>query len=51
MIDSVYTLAQLAGVDPDENEITGINIIQQRLIIYYKTKDGATTYVSKPYDL
>ena len=51
MVDPVYTLARLADVDPDENQITGINILEHRLIIYYKTKDGASEYVSKPYEL
>lgn len=51
MVDPVYTLARLAGIDPDENQITGINITQHRLIIYYNTKDGASEYVSKPYEL
>ena len=36
MIDPVYTLALLAGVDPDNNDLTGINIGNSSLTVYWK---------------
>ena len=36
MIDPVYTLALLAGVDPDKNDLTGINIGNSSLTVYWK---------------
>lgn len=51
MIDPVYTLASLAGVDPEENDITGIIIQDHRLIVYYKDKNGINHFISKEFDL
>ena len=51
MMDPVYTLARLAGIDPDEVDVSGITILQNRLIVYYKTESGAENYVSKKFDL
>lgn len=35
MIDPVYTLAQLAGVDPDNSEIHLIKIDKEKLMVIY----------------
>lgn len=35
MIDPVYTLARLAGIDPDINEIHLIKIDKEKLMVVY----------------
>lgn len=51
MVDPVYTLCNLAGVDPDENEITGIAIHSHNLIVWYIDANGVRRHVSKRYDI
>lgn len=51
MIDPVYTLAALAGVDVETCDITGILIQDKRLIIYYNDENGKGHFVSKGFDL
>lgn len=51
MIDPVYTLATIAGLDPEEVRITSINIGDHTLIVRYIDKDGVARHVSQPYDL
>lgn len=51
MIDPVYTLAALAGVDVENCDITGIVIQDKRLIVYYKDENGRSHFVSKAFDL
>lgn len=40
MIDPVYTLAQIAGVDPDRNILTSIMVLDHMLTIGYIDMDG-----------
>jgi hypothetical protein len=49
MVDPVYTLALLAGIDPEHNSITGINIQNNRLIVYYNEPNGNSNFISKEY--
>jgi len=51
MIDPVYTLALLAGVDPDENDIISIFIADKALVVRYRDPQGAYRHVTKPYNL
>ncbi len=51
MIDPVYTLALLAGVDPEINTITSISIQDQRLIVRYVDTNGKHDFSSVEYDL
>lgn len=51
MIDPVYTLVSLAGLDPDTTKIDGIAIQNKRLIVWYTDEQGASRHVSKEYDL
>lgn len=51
MIDPVYTLALLAGVDPEINTITSISIQDQRLIVRYTDENGKHDFSSVEYDL
>jgi hypothetical protein len=51
MIDPVYTLALLAGVDPELNTITSISIQDDRLIVRYTDKSGKHDFSSVAYDL
>ena len=50
MIDPVYTLVRLAGLDPDETEIHSISILDQHLIVRY-IENGNIKFVSQPYYL
>jgi hypothetical protein len=51
MIDPVYTLALLAGVDPEVNDITSISIQDQRLIVRYVDPNGKHYFSSVEYNL
>lgn len=51
MIDPVYTLALLAGVDPEINDITSISIQDQRLIVRYTDANGKHDFSSVEYNL
>jgi hypothetical protein len=51
MVDPIYTLCALAGIDTDDNDITGISIINNHMIIWYTDIDGAPRHVSKLYRL
>ena len=51
MIDPVYTLCNLVGVDPDTNDITGISIYGQNLIVWYIDPDGVRKTKSRRYEL
>lgn len=51
MVDPVYTLCNLAGVDPDENDITGIAIHGDNLIVWYIDPQGARRHKSLRYAL
>jgi hypothetical protein len=51
MVDPVYSLSVLAGIDPETNTITGINIQQNHLIVYYTNSNGSNMFVSKEYEL
>jgi hypothetical protein len=51
MIDPVYTLALLAGVDPELNTITSISIQDDRLIVRYTDENGKHDFSSVEYDL
>jgi hypothetical protein len=48
MIDPVYTLIRLAGLDPEEVELEGISILDNRLIVRY-IDNGSHRFVSVPY--
>ena len=51
MVDPVYSLSVLAGIDPETNTITGINIQHNHLIVYYTNSNGSNMFVSKEYEL
>jgi hypothetical protein len=51
MLDAVYTLSQLAGVDPDENDIISIFIADKALVVRYRDPQGAYRHITKPYNL
>jgi hypothetical protein len=50
MIDSVYTLARLVGLDPENIDIDSISIMDHRLIVRY-IESGNQKFVSLPYEL
>lgn len=50
MIDPVYTLIRLAGLDPEDIDLEGVSILDNRLIIRY-TDNGISRFVSVPYSL
>jgi hypothetical protein len=49
MVDSIYTLCALAGVDTNVNNITGISIVHNRIIIWYIDSVGTARHISKGY--
>jgi hypothetical protein len=51
MIDPIYTLCALAEVDTDVNNITGISIVHNRIIIWYIDSVGTARHISKGYSL
>ena len=51
MVDPIYTLCALAEVDTDVNNITGISIVHNRMIIWYIDSFGAVRHISKGYSL
>ena len=50
MIDPVYTLARLVGLEPEKIDIESIIIMSQRLIIRYSC-DGKSDFISVPYEV
>jgi hypothetical protein len=48
MIEPVYELVRLVGLDPEEIDIDSIFIADHRLIVRY-IKDGRQYFVSLPY--
>jgi hypothetical protein len=50
MIDPVYTLVRLVGLDPEEIEIDSISIMDHRLIVRY-LDNGNQHFVSMPYEV
>lgn len=50
MIDPVYTLVRLVGLDPESVDLEGISIMDNRLIIRY-VDNGAHRFVSIPYEV
>lgn len=51
MVDPVYTLALLAGVDPELNSIISIFIQDSRLIVRYTDENGKSDFSSVEYNL
>lgn len=51
MIDPIYTLAKLAGVDPDEVTITGISILDSYMMIWYNDEKNVPRHRTIKYDL
>jgi hypothetical protein len=51
MVDSIYTLCALAGVDTDVNNVTGISIVHNRIIVWYIDNLGTARHISKGYSL
>lgn len=51
MIDPIYTLCALAGVDTDVNNITGISINENHIIVWYIDSVGTARHTTKQYDL
>ena len=51
MVDPVYTLCQIAGVDPYDNDITGIAVHNDVLIVWYIDKHGVRRHKSESYSL
>lgn len=51
MVDPVYTLCKLAGVDPDENNINGIAVYNHSLIVWYVDENGVHRHASRRYEL
>jgi hypothetical protein len=49
MIDPVYTLVRLVGLDPEKIEIDSISIMDHRLIVRY-IENGSQHFVSLPYN-
>jgi hypothetical protein len=49
MVDPIYTLCALAGVDTDVNNITGMSINDNRIIIWHIDVNGAPRHTSKVY--
>jgi coenzyme F420-reducing hydrogenase delta subunit len=50
MVDSVYTLVRLVGLDPEKIDIDSISIMDHRLIVRY-IENGSQKFVSLPYEL
>lgn len=51
MIDPIYTLCALAGVDTDANNITGISINDNHIIVWYIDNLGTSRHKTKQYDI
>lgn len=51
MVDPIYTLCALAEVDTDVNNITGISITDNHMIIWYTDVNGAPRHTSRVYRL
>lgn len=51
MVDPVYTLAKLAGVDPDELKVTGIIIMDNHMSIWYQDEKGIARHKTVGYSL
>ena len=51
MVDPVYTLAKLAGVDPDELRITGIIVMDNHMSIWYQDEKGIARHKTVGYSL
>ena len=51
MVDPIYTLCALVGVDTDVNNITGISISENHIIVWYTDSVGTTRHTTKQYDL
>ena len=51
MMDSVYTLVSLVGLDPDTTDIRSINIANDRLTVWYRDEEGKMRSAYEKYDL
>lgn len=51
MVDPIYTLCALVGVDTDVNNITGISISENHIIVWYTDSVGTARHTTKQYDL
>jgi len=51
MVDPIYTLCDLAGVDAEVNKITGISINDNNIIVWYTDNLGTPRHKTKQYDL
>ena len=48
MVDPVYTLVRLVGLDPDATDLHSISIMDQHLIVRY-FEDGIQKFINLPY--
>lgn len=51
MVDPVYTLALLADVDPDQNNIVGITIRDNFMSVIYHDEKGIARHKTLRYEL
>lgn len=51
MIDPVYTLARLAGIDADVTDITGISVMDSYLVVWYYDDKKIPRHVSVSFEI
>ncbi len=51
MIDSIRTISLLANVDVEDSYLTGINIANRSLTVYWKDPSGIRRHKTVPYIL
>jgi hypothetical protein len=51
LVDQIYTLCLLGGVDIEKDSITGIAIYNEGMTIWYTDSLGAPRHISKKYEL
>ena len=51
MVDPIYTLCALAGVDTDVSNINGISINENHITVWYTDSVGTARHTTKQYDL
>jgi hypothetical protein len=50
MIDPIYTLAKLAGIDPDVTKISGISVMDNYLVVWYFDEKNIPRHMSLSYE-
>lgn len=51
MVDPVYTLVRLTGLDPENTQILGISIMDNYLVVWYLDEKGTSRHMSVQYEI